>query len=80
MVVGNNGSTLANVTKTLTALPNVTSAEIAPIAAFEVNLVGPINSESGAFVRCRHHHLFVINDLDGPEQRAQLHQNRIYHR
>jgi hypothetical protein len=46
IVVDNNGNTLANVTKTLTALPNVKSADLAPISAFELNLVGPINSES----------------------------------
>lgn len=46
VVVDNNGKTLASVSKTLTDLPNVTSNEIAPITAFELNLVGPENSES----------------------------------
>jgi hypothetical protein len=46
IVVDNNGNTLANVSKTLTALPNVPAADLAPISAFELNLVGPINGES----------------------------------
>ncbi len=45
-VVDNHGKTLASVTKVLTSLSGVTSADIAPIIAFEVNLVGPVNSES----------------------------------
>lgn len=46
IVVDNNGNTLANVSKTLTALPNVPPADLAPINAFELNLVGPVNGES----------------------------------
>jgi hypothetical protein len=46
VVVDNLGSTKANVTKTLTAIAGVTSADIAPITAFELNLVGPVNGES----------------------------------
>ena len=45
-IVDNNGNSLANVTKTLTSLSGVTAADLAPIVAFELNLVGPVNSES----------------------------------
>jgi hypothetical protein len=45
-IVDNNGHSLANVTKTLTSLSGVTAADLAPIVAFELNLVGPVNSES----------------------------------
>src|SRR5208337_564460 len=46
VVIDNQGHTLANVTKTLTSISGVTSADLAPIIAFELNLVGPVNSES----------------------------------
>ncbi len=45
-IIDNNGNSLANVTKTLTSLSGVTAADLAPIVAFELNLVGPVNSES----------------------------------
>jgi hypothetical protein len=46
VVIDNNGNTVANVTKTLTSISGVTPADLAPIVAFELNLVGPVNSES----------------------------------
>ena len=45
-VVDNHGHSLANVTKTLTSLSGVSAADLSPIIAFELNLVGPVNSES----------------------------------
>ena len=45
-VVDNHGNSLANVTKVLTSLSGVNSTDLAPIIAFELNLVGPVNSES----------------------------------
>ena len=45
VVIDNGGNTLANVTKVLTSI-GATSAELAPITAFTVNVVGPINKES----------------------------------
>ena len=46
--VNNDISTvpLANVALTLTSISGVTSADLAPIIAFELNLVGPVNGES----------------------------------
>ncbi len=41
-----NGLVLAKVTKTLTDISGVTSADLAPIVAFQMNLVGPVSSES----------------------------------
>jgi hypothetical protein len=46
VVIDNLGNTKANVTKTLTSISGVTAADIAPITAFELNLVGPVNGES----------------------------------
>lgn len=55
IVIDNNGNTLADIPTTLTSLPlataspspgPVTSTDLAPISAFELNLVGPINGES----------------------------------
>jgi len=46
VVTDDLGNTLANVTQTLTSISGVTSADLAPIIAFELNLVGPINGES----------------------------------
>jgi hypothetical protein len=45
-VIDNQGNTLANVTQDLLSLDNVTSADLAPITAFELDFVGPINGES----------------------------------
>jgi hypothetical protein len=45
-IYDNKGALLGNVNQTLTQLPGVTSSDIAPITAFELNLVGPINGES----------------------------------
>jgi hypothetical protein len=46
VVIDNLGKTQANVTQTLLSIAGVTSAELAPIIAFELNLVGPVNGES----------------------------------
>src|SRR5208283_4364601 len=46
VVIDNNGNTLANVTTTLTSISGVNSTDLAPIVAFELNLVGPVNGES----------------------------------
>jgi hypothetical protein len=46
VVIDNQGRRLANVTKILTSISGVTSADLAPIIAFELNLVGPVNGES----------------------------------
>ena len=45
-VIDNNGKTQANVNKVLTSISGVTSADLAPIVAFELNVVGPVNGES----------------------------------
>jgi hypothetical protein len=45
-MIDNHGKVLANVTKVLTSLSGVTASDLAPIIAFELNLVGPVNSES----------------------------------
>jgi hypothetical protein len=45
-VVDNEGRTLANVTKDLSSLSGGTGADLAPVIAFELNLVGPVNGES----------------------------------
>jgi hypothetical protein len=45
-VIDDHGKSLANVTKTLTSISGVTADDVAPITAFELNLVGPVNSES----------------------------------
>ena len=45
-VFDNQGNVLANVTQDLLALDGVTSADLAPITAFELDFVGPINGES----------------------------------
>ena len=46
VVKDDQGRTIANVVKVLTDISGVSSADIAPIIAFELNLVGPVNSES----------------------------------
>ena len=46
VVTDNLGNTQANITQDLLSLGGVTSADLAPITAFELNVVGPINSES----------------------------------
>ncbi len=46
VVTDNQGNTLANTTVDLLSLAGVTSADLAPITAFELNLVGPINGDS----------------------------------
>ena len=45
-VIDPNGNTQANVSLPLTSISGVTSADLAPIVAFELNLVGPVNAES----------------------------------
>ena len=45
-VIDNLGNTQAKVTQDLLAIAGVTSADLAPITAFELDLVGPYNSES----------------------------------
>jgi hypothetical protein len=54
VVVDNTGAPLANKTITLLSLHNtsgvsVTSADLAPITAFEVNLVGPYGGQTTTF-------------------------------
>src|SRR5271165_3708483 len=46
VVIDNSGNTLANVTQNLLSIAGVTSDFLAPIVAFELNFVGPINGES----------------------------------
>jgi hypothetical protein len=46
VVIDDHGKTIGKAVKTLTDLSGVTSADLAPIIAFELNLVGPVNSES----------------------------------
>jgi hypothetical protein len=46
VVINSQGQTIANVTKNLLSISGVTSADLAPIVAFELNLVGPVNGES----------------------------------
>jgi hypothetical protein len=46
VVIDNLGNTQANVTQDLLAIAGVTSADLATITAFELNPVGPDNSES----------------------------------
>jgi len=53
IVVDNHGNTQADVTKSLLSISGVTAADLAPITAFEINLVGPdyglpTNLSSGA--------------------------------
>jgi hypothetical protein len=67
-VTDNNGKTLANITKTLLSVPGVTSADIAPITDFELNLVGPWNGQAsilssgaGRFVYTAQNVLVVLN-------------------
>ena len=45
-VTDDQGNTVANRTLTLQSISGVSSADLAPIIAFELNLVGPINGES----------------------------------
>jgi len=46
LVIDNGGNIQANITKILTDISGVTAKDLAPINAFELNLVGPVNSES----------------------------------
>jgi hypothetical protein len=46
IVEDNNGNVLAQKSQLLTALPNTPATYLAPITAFELDLVGPINGES----------------------------------
>jgi hypothetical protein len=46
MVVDNHGKLLSNITQNLLSIAGVTSAFLSPIIAFELNLVGPVNSAS----------------------------------
>jgi hypothetical protein len=46
VVIDSQGNTQANVTVNLTSISGVTAADLSPIVAFELNLVGPANSES----------------------------------
>jgi len=46
VVVDNVGNTQANVTLELLSIPGVMSADLAPITAFELDLVGPFNGQS----------------------------------
>ena len=48
-VIGSSGVELADVTKHLLSLKDVTKDDIAPIAAFQVNLVGPVNGGNATF-------------------------------
>jgi hypothetical protein len=45
-VTDNAGKTVAEVTQDLTSLAGGTAGDLAPIIAFELNLVGPVNGES----------------------------------
>ena len=45
-VIDNHGHVLANKTLSLIEISGVTTADLAPIVAFELNLVGPVASES----------------------------------
>ena len=63
------GNTKANVTKTLTSISGVTAADIAPITAFELNLVGPVNGESARAVLWRgDDRLLGVEPIDGVER------------
>ena len=46
VVVDSAGITQASVTTQLLSIPGVTEADLAPIVAFELNLVGPDNGQS----------------------------------
>jgi hypothetical protein len=46
VIIDDKGNTQANVTRSLLSESGVTAADLAPIIAFELNLVGPINGES----------------------------------
>ena len=46
IVIDDSGNILANVTQNLLSIGGVTSADLAPIVAFELNFVGPVNGES----------------------------------
>jgi hypothetical protein len=46
VVIDNSGNTLANVTQNLLSIAGVTPDFLAPIVAFELDLVGPANGES----------------------------------
>jgi hypothetical protein len=46
ILTDNNGNRIADVSQTLTSISGVDSSDLAPITAFELNLVGPINGES----------------------------------
>ena len=46
VVIDNHGAVAANFSQAILALSGITEADLAPIVAFELNLVGPVNSES----------------------------------
>jgi hypothetical protein len=46
LVIDTNGNTVANKALALTSIPGVQTGKLAPIIAFELNVVGPVNSES----------------------------------
>jgi hypothetical protein len=46
VITDNLGNMVANVPLTLLLIPGATAADLAPIVAFELNLVGPINGET----------------------------------
>jgi hypothetical protein len=48
-VLDANGNVAGSKTRTLTDIGDVTSADLSPIVAFEINLVGPGNGESATF-------------------------------
>jgi hypothetical protein len=46
ILTDNNGNQIGRASQTLTSLSGVSSSDLAPINAFELNVVGPINGES----------------------------------
>jgi hypothetical protein len=46
IIIYNNSNEVANVMTDLLSIPGVTEADLAPIVAFELDIVGPINAES----------------------------------
>jgi hypothetical protein len=68
VIIDNTGKTLANVPLVLTSISGVTTTDLAPIVAFELNLVGPVNGESavlssgaGTFTYTASNTLTVLN-------------------
>ena len=88
-VTDNNGNTLANKKMTLLSLPNVHSEDIAPITAFELNIVGPRGSETsilssgaGRIAYAAQNVLVVLNQMprciETPDRFTGEHANSIY--